>query len=441
MNIKHALRFIPAILVLLISPCTLFGANGYFIHGAGAVNESLGGAATAGNGSDLLGSLYRNPANATLFGDKAFSVSLEMLIPDLTVKSSVGILGLNDSSDSDVDMIPSANMGMVLRNKNLPAAFYFGVIAEAGLHLDISESTTNPVFIAQQGKANNPFGGLFGGFGAVETQLEVIRIPLGISYDYNDKWSAGFSLAPSIARMMFTPAAFAAPDDANADGIPTYPDDIDHDVSFGFGFQAGVRYKVTDDMNIGFTLTSPTWFEKFEWKTKDEAGQSRKVSFHLDRPLSLHVGANYRLPCETLLLMDVSWINYADTKGFDKTGFASDGSLKGLGFDDIYVVALGVQQTVQEKLTLRAGYNYCTNPIDEDITFFNVGSPLHNQHHLSIGASWAVTKQAAIDFGYTHAFKSSQSGPMYTLAGKAPGTKVESEMAYEQIAVGVTVSY
>jgi long-chain fatty acid transport protein len=369
------------------------------------------------------------------------SFSLEVLLPDVTVKSSVDALGLNGSTDSDVDAIPVANLGMVFRESGMSSAAYFGVIAEAGLHLKFLQSRTNPILIAQGGKSDNPFGGLFGGFGTVETQLEVIRVPIGFSCDVNDKWSAGVAFAPSLSRMMFTPAAFAAPDSANGDAIPTYPDDIDHAVALGVGLQAGARYKATDHMSLGFTLTTPTWFEPFVWETEDEAGQKRIVTFHLNRPLTVSMGANYLFPTETLILMDASWINFSGTQGFDDTGFASDGSLKGLGFDDIFVVALGVQQKVGDAWSLRCGYNYCTNPIEEDITFFNVGSPLHNQHHLSLGVSWAVKEKMTLDIAYTHAFETSQSGPMYLPAGEVPGTEAETALSYEHIAMGLTMNF
>lgn len=272
MEIRQRMCVSVIMLFILMVPMPLFAVNGYFLHGVGAVNESMGGAATAGNASDLIGSLHRNPANARLFEQKTVSVSLEMLMPDVTVSSSVDALGLSDFSDSDVDVIPGANLGLVYRSVKYPASLYCGLMAEAGLHLDIPQSQTNPIFTAQQGKPDNPFGGLFGGFGAVETQLEVVRLPLGVAYDYSDRFSFEVALSPSIMRMKFTPAAFAAPDDADQSGIPTYPDDIDHEFAFGIGLQAGVRYKVTEDMNLGFTITSPTWFDSFEWDTKDEVG-------------------------------------------------------------------------------------------------------------------------------------------------------------------------
>jgi long-chain fatty acid transport protein len=91
-------------------------------------------------------------------------------------------------------------------------------------------------------------------------------------------------------------------------------------------------------------------------------------------------------------------------------------------------------------LTLRAGYNYGGNPIRDEDTFFNVGSPLHARHHLSFGGSYTF-KRFTLDVGYTHTFKSSQSGPMYDMNGPVPGTEVETELEYDQVAVGITFSF
>lgn len=441
MKIKSALLFISIVLVFFGTPCILFAGNGYFLHGVGAVNESLGGAAVAGNSQDLVGSLHRNPANGILFDGRIASVNLGALFPKVTINSSVTPLGLSGSSDSDVDFIPCVDLGIVFNDNNTPTAFYFAVISEDGVYLDMPESTTNPIFMPQAGKPNNPFGGLFGGFGHVVSQLEVVRIPLGISYQLDSKWAMGLSVAPSVSRMKFTPAAFAAPDDANGDGIPTYPDKVDHALALGIGFQAGIRYQATDQMGIGFTFTTPTWFEKFKWDVEDEVGKSREISFRLNRPLSIGLGTTYQLTPATLLLMDFSWINYSSTEGFEDTGYAQDGSISGLGWDDIWVIAFGVQHDVNDNLTLRTGYNYSTNPIDQDITFFNVGTPLHVQHHLSVGGSWRIFKQTSLDISYSHGFKSSQASPWYDVSGQVAGTEVETKVEYDQVTIGVTFSF
>ncbi len=140
-------------------------------------------------------------------------------------------------------------------------------------------------------------------------------------------------MAPSVSRLKFAPAVFAAPDDADDNGIYTFPTDVDHEFAFGMGFQVGARYQATENLAFGLTFTSPTWFEGLEWRVSDELGSKRQISFHLDRPMDVHLGVSYNVTDDTLILLDGSWFNYSDTNGFDECCFDIDGSLKGLGWD------------------------------------------------------------------------------------------------------------
>lgn len=439
---KHTL-IIPALLLIsFFYPLHKgFATNGYLVHGVGAVNESLGGAGVGGNAQDVLGSLYRNPANGLVFDGTKGAFGFGLVFPEVTLKSSVAALGMSGSSDSKVDMIPALSFGKVYRDKDASRAYYFALIPEAGLKLKLEESLTNPLLLPQADKPNNPFGGLFGGFGEIETELELVRFPLGAAYQLNPKLRGGFSVAPSVQRMKFSPAAFADPDDANGNAIPSYPKVEDFDTVLGLGFQAGLGYRVNEACEIGFTLTTPTWMEKQEWDVKDEVGNKRKVSFRLNRPPSVRLGGNYQVTEKTMVLMDAEWINYSDTAGFDKTGISPTGALLGLGWDDVWVLAMGLQHKVNNALVLRSGYNYCTNPIEEENTFFNVGSALHIQEHWSCGGSYRVSNNTFLDFGYTHAPESSQKGPFYTADGPVPGTEVETRVKYDHISISTTISF
>ncbi|PID40634.1 MAG: hypothetical protein CR984_02195 [Proteobacteria bacterium] len=436
----HALCYC-AILLTVMLPGTVRATNGYFAHGVGSVNEALGGAGTAGNAQDLLGSLYRNPANSALFDKRLASISLEAIFPDATISSSVAMLNASGTSESDVRYIPVANLGMVFGNDDSPFSCFAAFISEGGLHLDIKESFTNPIFLPQAGAANNPFGGALGGFGAVETQFEMVRLMLGTSYAMDDKLSLGFSIAPSVLRLKYTPAAFSAADDANGDTIFSYPTDVDHSYAMGIGFQAGARYQATPELGLGVTFTSPTWFENCEWDVTDEAGHSREISFQLNRPLSMAIGLNYQLTKETLFLVDLLWLQYSGATGFEDTGLNSDGSLRGLGWDDQWVVALGIQHDITQAVTVRVGYNYGASPIDNDVAVYNVGTPLNTEHHLSLGASFRLNDLMVLDLAYTYAFEGSSSGPMYDATGAIPGTRFESELSYDQVGIGLTVSF
>jgi hypothetical protein len=75
------------------------------------------------------------------------------------------------------------------------------------------------------------------------------------------------------------------------------------------------------------------------------------------------------------------------------------------------------------------------------MTFYNVGSPLHLEHHLSVGASLIVAPNATIDVSYTRGLSHSQSSSWYTPYGAAPGTSLTSEISGNEFSVGATFRF
>jgi long-chain fatty acid transport protein len=423
---------------LSISPA--LATDGYFIQGFGAVNSSLGGAATAGNGQDQIGSIYKNPASAVLFSDRTASVVFGDIIPDVRIDSSVGALGLNGSSNSTIDGVPYLTFMTSWKAFDPSLSWFAGAVSEAGLSFHAATSYTNPIFMPQAGAAGNPFHGLFGGFGDVRSSLYVIRLPLGVAGRGDDGWSWGFELAPSIGRNLFTPAAFAAPT-LGANGAPVYATVNQQDIQLGIGAQGGLRYEVDKDLSFGFSLSSPTWFHTYSWTVENGAGNPETVTFRMDRPLTAQAGVNYALADSTHLVADVGYIAYGSTAGFDNSGFRSDGSIQGLGWKDSYTLEVGIQHALSKDLFVRAGYNYCSDPIPTDETFANVGSPLHIAQHVSVGGSMALAPNVMLDVSYTHGFSHSQTGSWYAPTGAVPGTSVTSEISGNEFAVGTTFRF
>ena len=84
---------------------------------------------------------------------------------------------------------------------------------------------------------------------------------------------------------------------------------------------------------------------------------------------------------------DFRYYDYRDTNGFRTAAFNPDGSVAGLGWKSVFGLASGVQYQATDCWFLRMGYSYNQNPISNEVAFFNVASPLIQQHLLSIGAS------------------------------------------------------
>jgi long-chain fatty acid transport protein len=417
---------------------TALATDGYFVQGFGAVNSSLGGAATAGNDQDLIGSIYKNPANAVLFADRTASITFGDIVPDVQTSSSVAALGLNGTSKSTVNGVPYLSLMATWKAADL--SWFAGAVSEAGLSFHSPTSATNPIFFPQAGAANNPFGGLFGGFGDVRSSLYVVRIPLGVAGTTKDGWSWGLNLAPSVGRNLFTPAAFAAPG-FGANLHPVYATIQQQDLELGFGAQGGLRFQVDKDLSLGLSVSSPTWFQTYSWSVTDPSGASRTVSIKFNRPLTGQVGINYALADGTHVVADVGYIAYGSTSGFDNSGFRANGSIAGLGWKDSYTLELGVQHALSSSVVVRAGYNYCSDPIPANMTFYNVGSPLHLANHLSAGVSFVMAPGVTLDLSYTHGFSNTQSSSWYTPYGAVAGTNLTSKISGNEFAVGTTFKF
>jgi long-chain fatty acid transport protein len=420
-----------------------FATDGYFVQGFGAVNSALGGAATAGNDQDLIGSIYKNPATGVLFADRTGSIVFGDIIPSVETDSSITALGLHGSSDSTINGVPYLSLMSSWKSSNPNVAFFAGAVSEAGLSFHSATSTTNPIFMPQAGSAGNPYAPYgFGGFGDVRSTLYVIRIPVGLAGSSPDGWSWGFALAPSIGRNLFSPAAFAAPGIA-PDTLPVYGAVQQEDIEFGLGAQGGLRCQVDKDLSLGVSLSSPTWFHSYSWTIHDPSGAARTVSFMMDRPLTAQVGMNYAAAASTHIVADLGYIAYGETNGFKNSGFKADGSMAGLGWKDSYTFELGVQQAVTSDIVVRAGYNYCSDPIPAAATFYNVGSPLSIENHLSVGTSVTLAPHTTLDISYTHGFSHSQTSGWYNpkVPGAVPGSSITSKISGNEFAIGTTFRF
>ena len=421
------------------APC-VHATDGYFVQGFGAVNSALGGAATAGNTDDLIGSIYKNPATGILFADRTGSIVFGDIIPSARIDSSVAALGLKGTSDSTVNGVPYLSLMASWKGSDPSLSWFAGAVSEAGLSFHAATSATNPIFFPQAGARSNPFGGLFGGFGDVRSSLYVVRLPVGMSGSSPGGWSWGVALAPSIGRNLFTPAAFAPPS-LGANGHPLYATVQNEDIELGLGAQAGVRWQADKDLSFGLSLSTPTWFHSYSWSAADGSGNPRTVTFDMNRPLTAQLGFNYTVAETTHLLADVGYIAYGSTKGFENSGFRADGSIAGLGWRDSWTFELGVQHALNQTVTLRAGYNYCTDPIPADMTFYNVGSPLHVLQHISVGASVLLAPSVSLDLSYTRGLSNTQSSAWYNPYGAVPGTNLTSVTSGNEFAVGITFRF
>jgi long-chain fatty acid transport protein len=260
-----------------------------------------------------------------------------------------------------------------------------------------------------------------------------LKVTPAIAFSASEKLSIGLAANIDWSSLAVDPFPAASPD-----GM-FYPSATASASTFGFGFQAGLIYELTDAMNLGLAYTSEQMFNEFTWNstnadpTDPAFGTHREFSFKLNAPAILAGGISLQATDQLYLAADAKYYMYSSTEGFEEAGFTQTGAVAGFGWDDIKVFAVGGQFDASEKFVLRAGYNYSDNPIPEENSFFNVAAPAVIQHHLTLGIGAELATGVDFSAAYYRAFESEVSGPMYNPAYEfgqvgVPGSDVTSGM-------------
>src|SRR4029079_18169784 len=124
------------------------------------------------------------------------------------------------------------------------------------------------------------------------------------------------------------------------------------------GFHVGAYYDPGTNWKFGAAVKSPQWFDKFTYNSITMNGHAARPKFDLDFPLVASVGTAYTGIERLLIALDLRFFNFRDTNGFRRTGFNQDGSVAGVGWQNVFALATGVQYEATDALTLRAGYTY-----------------------------------------------------------------------------------
>src|SRR4051812_40321500 len=175
-----------ALLGTLTSVQTIRAQAGVVLTGAGPINRSMGGAATAAPIS-AGGALYWNPASIAGLPCSEAEFGLELLWPHTTLASSVpaNALGLGappvafaGATNSDSGVFPLPTIGLVYRGVESPWTVGVGVLTVGGFGVNYPASTTNPILQAP------PLQGL--GVGPLNSQLYVTQLVPTAAYQLND---------------------------------------------------------------------------------------------------------------------------------------------------------------------------------------------------------------------------------------------------------------
>lgn len=429
-----------AAVLLFVSPVAVRATDGHFLHGAGPVNEAMGGADT-GLCLDATGSIAWNPACPARFSGRRLEFHGTIFAPWRSLSSTVaanafgpGMPGmtLSGTTVSHRDMSVMPGVAFVYHRLGSPTAYHAAMLAVSGFGVDFDRNTnfSNPILTPQ---APNGFG-----FGRIRSNYMLVTVPIGISREFTERLSVGISIVPALSMLQVIPAPFSTPVMAGS-SMPYYLSAGNNAPASGMGANVGVHY-AAGPVSLGVSYRSPVWFQKFTWDRKDLTGASHAMSFLMNLPQVVSMGTGIAPAKKTRIGIDARWFDYSNTRGFAESGYTAQGAVAGFGWRSIWAVGGGVQQQISSSTRVMGGYNYSQNPVPARYTFFNTPAPAIVQHHLSAGL---VQKMRGWDgvVTYYHAFQNSITGPWISGQGAIPGTSVTSKMSENSVTIGFGKSF
>ncbi len=428
-------------LLVLTGPAALQARAqfGLALSGAGPINRSMGGASTAAP-VDAAGALFWNPATIGSLARSEMSFATQVLIPRTTITSRIpaGVLGPNAISGTtggNNGVFPLPAFALVQKIEGSSLTYGVGFFTLGGFGVNYPASTTNPVLTPQF-----PYGR---GAGPLYSQYLAYQVAPTIAWKVTDEFSVGVSANVNLAQLSLNPALFTSPTllSTPVGAGPVYPSATDGRTRFGGGFHVGAYYDGGGDWRFGAAIKSPQWFDSYSFNSVNANGKPTTPKFDLDFPMIASVGTSYVGIERLLLAADFRFVDYRDTNGYRHTGFNSLGELRGLGWQNVFALALGAQYTLTDNLTVRGGYTFSLNPVGNSVTSYNIASPTIVQNTLAMGFSYAFSKSLSLSLAYAHDFQNSISGPIIQPTGAVPGSSVKTSATADSVILGASVYF
>ncbi|WP_088340516.1 OmpP1/FadL family transporter [Robiginitalea sediminis] len=413
-----------------------FSQAGHIMQGVGSVNMSMGGAAT-GQPLDISGAMQWNPASITAFDqdELRFDIGLFFSSPELsssvTDPGSGATFSGTTEDDRGVSPLPALayKVGSETRHH-----FGFSAFGISGFGVTFPESSTNPINFPQNQR----------GFGRVESNYSLFQVGVAYAYELSDKFSVGVQPTFNIGSLDLTPNPTANPSQTAG-----YPSTDGASSAFGFGAQVGVFFDSGKGFKAGASYKTTQTFGDFEFENVYLDGTTGTNEFNLDYPAIWSFGLGYSLGNVDLAL-DYRLVDYENTDGFEASGWTQTGSVAGFGWENINIISAGIQYKGINRLPLRVGYTYSSNPIQEQLAFFSVPATAIIKNAFQFGLGYELSDRFTID-GVFHYGSSGDatSGPIldptqaqnFPPLGALPGSEVSYDMTTSMLMFGAKYSW
>ncbi len=414
-----------------------FSQAGHIIQGAGSVNMSMGGAATA-QPLDISGALHWNPATISAFDEDIIKLDIGLFFSSPELSSTVpefdeegqptGVF-YSGTTEDDRGVSPMPALAVVWSKPESKHTFGASAFGISGFGVTFPENMSNPINMPQ---AN-------GGFGRIESDYMLLQAGFAWAYEITDEFSFGLQPTFNYAALELMPNPTANPNQA---GYPS----TNKASALGFGAQVGLFYSSNVGFKAGVSYKTTQYFGDFELDNTYLDGSQSTNKFNMDYPAILSFGVGYSLGNIDFAL-DYRMVDYENTDGFSSVGWTQTASVAGFGWENINIISTGIQYKGIKKLPIRLGYTYSSNPINNDVAFFNIPATAIIKNAFQLGLSYEVSERFQFDALYHHGTSGdATSGPVLNPMfiqnappyGAIPGSEVSYDMTTSMFAIGVS---
>ena len=390
-----------AILAIILT-CSYAGsaafAQGILLRGAGAVNEAVGGVATA-MPLDASGAILWNPASISALPKNEMTLGLGLIQAHSRVTSQGQTTGTDGSTKGEVGVVPVPSMGFVWStSRRSPFTYGIGLAAVGGAASLYPHDAGNSV-VGDTGKSAN---------------VVILQMTPTASVQLTRRMSVGFAPIIDLASLNINPMSLGTAPSGGP--LTTYGTRY----VWGGGFQIGTYYDFENHVKAGFMFKSPIWAEKLYFTGKDNNGGA-DVHFPLNLPMTLSAGISYDGFRNTVVGMDVRYFDYSNTTGFNK-GLSSSYKVEGLDWDSVFSINLGAERRINNRLKGRIGYCWNENPIPSRSAYLAISAPMIAQHVVSFGFAYTFAKDLELSAAYCHALEAKVTGQIIDDTGTVTNT-------------------
>lgn len=387
--------------------------NGYFQIGYGAKSTGMAGAGVANPQDTLAGAA--NPAGMAHVGE-GFDVGFRLFSP--VRSASLGCPGpqctqstISADSDNELFFIPDGGYTTRINDKMFVGVSVFG---NGGMNTSYETNLYGEV--ALQSQFGAPPGAGTATFGKLGVNLAQLLIAPSITYEVAEGHTLGIS--PVIGVQRFSAHGVGVFGQLSTD--PSSLTNNGDEWSYGIGVRLGWLGQLGDRWRLGATVASETYMTKLD---KYSGLFADGGAFNI--PANAAIGFAVDATEDLTLAFDVQRIFYGAVDSINNPGPTQQelggnispdrrlGASNGIGFgwEDIWVLKLGLSYDITDAWTFRAGYNYGENPIPDDEVLINILAPGIVEHHATLGFSFRSSKNSEWNFSYMHAFENKQTDP------------------------------